>query len=259
MTGMKERTLTPFQSLSIAAYKGFIRDKATLFFTFLFPLMFLVIFGLIYGNDEVVGTGNSYIDLIAPGILAWGLAHAAAFGVAFPVMQWRRDDLLRLIRLTPAPLSEVVLSRLTMVVGVGLAQVVLFVGVAMLPPFGMTISNRWPMAIPVLVLGIGAFVGLGLIIGTIGRSSESVSGIGTCIVVPMAFLSGALIPLEVFPDWLAGVSYAMPMRYVLDGLVYALAGAGEAGDYWISLGVLVVLMALFNAIGMRIFRWSDDQ
>ncbi|SEE57409.1 ABC transporter permease [Jiangella alba] len=251
--------MTAYPALVRSSYKTYTRDRVTVFFTFAFPLMFLVIFGLIYGNDEVAGTGNSYIDLIAPGILAWGLAHAAAFGVAFPVMQWRRDDLLRMIRLTPAPLSEVVLSRLTMVVGVGLAQVVLFVGVAMLPPFGMTISSRWPLAIPVLVLGIGAFVGLGLIIGTIGRSPESVSGIGTCIVVPMAFLSGALIPLELFPDWLAGVSYAMPMRYILDGLVYALAGAGEAGDYWISLGVLVVLMALFNAIGMRIFRWSDDQ
>lgn len=251
--------MSAYQAMVSSSYKAYSRDRVTVFFTFAFPLMFLLIFGLIYGNDEVPGTDNSYIDLIAPGILAWGLAFAAAFGVAFPVMQWRRDDLLRLIRLTPAPLSQVVLSRLTMVVGVGLAQVVLFVGVALLPPFGMTISGRWPMAIPVLVLGIGAFMGLGLIIGTIGRSSESVSAIGNCVVVPMAFLSGALIPLQVFPDWLAKASYAMPMRYLLDGLVYALAGAGEASDYWIALGVLAVLMLVFNAVGMRIFRWSDDQ
>lgn len=251
--------MTAYGALVRTSYKTYTRDLVTAFFTFAFPLMFLVVFGLIYGDDVAPGTDNSYIDLIAPGILSWGVAHAAAFGVAFPVMQWRRDDILRLIRLTPAPLSQVVLSRLTIVVAVGLAQVILFLGVASLPPFGMTISGRWPLAIPVLILGIGAFVGIGLIIGTLGKTSESVSALGTFIVVPMAFLSGALIPIDLFPDWLAAMSYAMPMRYMLDGLLYALAGAGDASTYWIALGVLAALVVVFNGIGMRIFRWSDDQ
>src|SRR4051794_15544464 len=55
---------TAFRSLSMAMVKGFYRDKATLFFTFVFPLMFLVVFGLIFrdaGSQKVdvgvVGTG----------------------------------------------------------------------------------------------------------------------------------------------------------------------------------------------------------
>ena len=40
--------MTAFKSLALAMLKGFFRDKATLFFTFVFPLMFLVVFGLLF-------------------------------------------------------------------------------------------------------------------------------------------------------------------------------------------------------------------
>jgi ABC-2 type transport system permease protein len=48
--------VSAFKSLSIAGLKGFSRDKAALFFTFLFPLMFLVVFGLLFrdaGTDKI--------------------------------------------------------------------------------------------------------------------------------------------------------------------------------------------------------------
>src|SRR5690606_25863324 len=50
-----------FRALSRAAFKGFIRDKATLFWTILFPLMFLVIFGLLFndgGGDPTAPRGG---------------------------------------------------------------------------------------------------------------------------------------------------------------------------------------------------------
>src|SRR5215470_3933099 len=53
-----------FASLSAAMFRGFFRDRVAVFFTFLFPLMFLVVFGLIFGDNEasklpigVVGDG----------------------------------------------------------------------------------------------------------------------------------------------------------------------------------------------------------
>ncbi|WP_432906403.1 ABC transporter permease [Micromonospora matsumotoense] len=251
--------MTVFTALTRASYKANTRDAVTIFFTFAFPLVFLVIFGLIFKGQEVVETGNGYIDFIAPGVLAWGLANAAAFGVAFTLMQWRRDDLLRLIRLTPARISEVVLARLAVAVCIGVAQCLLFIGVATIPLFGMNVAPRWPLALPVMLLGIATFLGVGLIIGAISKTPEAVSAIGNCVVIPMAFLSGAFIPVELMPDWLRSVSYAMPLRYILDGLVYALAGAGEVGDYWRACLVLVGFATVFTAIGLRLFTWSNDE
>lgn len=68
--------MTAFKTLSVAMLKGFVRDKVTLFFTFLFPLMFLVIFGLLLrdaGDDKtriaVVGDGPIVSSLRDSGAL----------------------------------------------------------------------------------------------------------------------------------------------------------------------------------------------
>ncbi|GAB3441445.1 ABC transporter permease [Actinophytocola sediminis] len=68
--------MTAFKSLSVAMLKGFFRDKATLFFTFVFPLMFLIVFGLLFrdaGTDKitigVVGEGPVVSALGETGVL----------------------------------------------------------------------------------------------------------------------------------------------------------------------------------------------
>src|SRR6185436_15119095 len=67
--------MSAFKSLSMAMLKGFYRDKATLFFTFVFPLMFLVVFGLIFrdaGSEKidigVVGNGKVIATLEQSGL-----------------------------------------------------------------------------------------------------------------------------------------------------------------------------------------------
>lgn len=56
--------MTAFASLSRAMLRGFVRDRMALFFTFLFPLMFLVVFGLIFGG---AGTGKTHIGVVGDG------------------------------------------------------------------------------------------------------------------------------------------------------------------------------------------------
>ncbi|RZQ59574.1 ABC transporter permease [Amycolatopsis suaedae] len=66
---------TPFQALAKAMFKGFVRDKATLFFTFLFPLMFLVIFGLIFGDR---GSSKMEVGVVGEGPVIVALEQSGA-------------------------------------------------------------------------------------------------------------------------------------------------------------------------------------
>ncbi|ASR37621.1 ABC transporter [Prauserella marina] len=68
-----------FAALSRAMFKGFVRDKATLFFTFLFPLMFLVIFGLIFGNQ---GESKTRIGVVGDGPVVSALERVEALELA---------------------------------------------------------------------------------------------------------------------------------------------------------------------------------
>src|SRR5690606_36508837 len=130
----------------------------------------------------------------------------AVFGIAFTLMQWRTDDILRLIRMSPAPLSAVIGSRYAIALVVGAVQSLLFVGVAMLPLFGLRPASGWPLLIPVLLLGVTTFLLLGVIIGSFADTPESVAATANFLMLPMAFLSGSFFPLDSMPSWLQHVS-----------------------------------------------------
>lgn len=249
--------MSDYGALTAAGYRAQIRDAATLFFTFAFPLVFLVVFGLIFSGQDVEETGRPYISYIAPGVMSWGVGNAAVFGIAFTLMQWRRDDLLRLIRMTPTSLPTVLASRYVLALAVGVVQAVVFVAVATLPPFGLEPASRWPLALPVLLLGITAFLSIGVIIGSYADTPEAVAAIANFLMVPMAFLSGSFLPLDMMPDWLQSVSLALPLRYFNDAASSALSGSGDLGDIAAGCGALVAFTVVFALIGLKTFRWSN--
>lgn len=250
--------MSAFAALSTANYKASVRDKTTVFFTFAFPLIFLVVFGLIFRGQQVEGSGRSYIDYIAPGVLSWGVANAALFGIAFTLMQWRNDDILRLIRMTPTPVTTVLGSRYTGALGIGLVQAVLFVGVALLPVFGLTLAAGWPLAVPVLLLGVTAFLSMGVVVGSRTNTPEAVAAVANSIMVPMAFLSGSFLPLALMPEWLQNISRVLPLRYMNDGISTALTGDGDLATIGVNSAALAGFTLVFGLIGVKTFRWSNN-
>ncbi|MEU9734370.1 ABC transporter permease [Streptomyces sp. NPDC048002] len=249
--------MSAYGALTSAGYRAQVRDAATLFFTFAFPLVFLVVFGLIFSGQDVEETGRPYISYIAPGVMSWGVGNAAVFGIAFTLMQWRRDDLLRLIRMTPTSLPTVLASRYVLALAVGVVQAVVFLAVALLPPFGLEPDSRWPLALPVLLLGITAFLTMGVIIGSYADTPEAVAAIANFLMVPMAFLSGSFLPLDMMPSWLQTVSLALPLRYFNDALTGSLSGSGSVGDIAVDCGVLAVFTVVCAAVALKTFRWSN--
>lgn len=249
--------MSAYAALSQAGYRAYVRDKTTLFFTFAFPLLFLVVFGLIFHGQTVAESGKPYINYIAPGVLSWGVANAAVFGVGFVLMQWRRDDLLRLIRMTPTPLATVLGSRYVLALGIGTVQAALFVAVALLPVFGLRLGSGWPLALPVLVLGITAFLALGVVVGSFAKTPEAVAAVANFLMVPMAFLSGSFFPLDAMPGWMQTLSWIFPLRYFNDGISAALTGDGGLGDIVLACGGVTGFAVVFGALALRTFRWSD--
>ncbi|MEV5986992.1 ABC transporter permease [Streptomyces sp. NPDC052051] len=248
--------MSAYAALTRATYVASVRDKTTLFFTFAFPLAFLVLFGLIFQGQQVEG-GLASINYIAPGVLSWGVGNAAVFSVAFALMQWRRDDLLRLIWRTPTPLRVLIASRWTVALFVAFAQTLLFTTVALLPFFGLRLNGPWWAGLPLLVLGTTAFLAMGLVVGSIADTPEAVAAIANLVMVPMAFLSGSFFPDDLMPSWLRTAAKVLPLHYLNDGLTDAMGGRGDLGDIAVDCAGLVVFALIFGLIATRIFRWSN--
>jgi ABC-2 type transport system permease protein len=248
--------MTATNALAGASVRSYTRDKTSLFFTFAFPLVFLALFGALFHAQSVDGDGRPYITHIASGVLSWGVANAALFGAAFTVMQWRRDDVLRLIRLTPTRLGSVLAARFLVALAICATQVVIFVATASLPAFGLRLDHTWPLAVPVLAAGVTAFLVLGVIVGTYADSPEAVAGICNVVMVPMAFLSGSFFPLASMPGYLQHVSRVLPLRYLNDGVLAAVSGQDAARSALVGCAVLGAFAVPAAVVALRIFRWS---
>jgi ABC-2 type transport system permease protein len=226
-----------------------VRNRIALFFTFLFPLLFIVLFGLMFG-------GAGRMDRLAAGVLDWGVGNAAVFGVAHTVVQWRRDDLLRLVRTTATPVTALLSGWYVVVLGFAVAQAALLLGVSLLPVFGLTISVSGIALLPVvLFFGCLTFFAMGVVVGRVASSPDAVAAIANCVMIPMAFLSGSFYPLDLAPHWMTVVSRFLPLRYLNDAVRTVLTGRY---DLVAALSALFGFALLFGAIGLRTFKWADN-
>ena len=196
------------------------------------------------------------IQYLAPGLLGWAIASGGAFGAAITLVNWRETKLLRRLRLAPVSTGSVVLARVGVSLGVALIQLAVFVGIATLPYFGLKLSAYWWMAIPIVACGTLAFMSIGLLVGSFARTQQSATAVANVIILPMAFLGGAFIPLNYAPAWINGVSYAMPLRYLVLGMQDVMARGEGPASALPAIGILLGIAAVLTAISVRVFRWD---
>ena len=122
------------------------------------------------------------------------------FGAALTLVTWRQKKILRRLRLAPVSTTTIVGARVGVSIAIALVQMAIFIGVALIPYFGL-------QAVRLLVDGDPAGHRgdarvprrSGCSPGSFAKTPEAASAIANLIVLPMAFLSGAFFPLEGAP------------------------------------------------------------
>jgi ABC-2 type transport system permease protein len=112
------------------------------------------------------------------------------------------------------------------------------------------------MSIPVVLCGTLAFMAIGLLIGSFAKTQESATAVANAVILPMAFLGGAFIPLDYAPAWIREVSYAMPLRYLVTGMQNVMARGEAVASALPAIGILLLLASVLTIISIRVFRWD---
>jgi len=197
------------------------------------------------------------IQYIAPGLLGWAIASGGTFGAAITLVNWRENKLLRRLRLAPVSVGTVVLARVGVAIAVAMVELVVFIGIATTPYFGLKLSSFWWMAVPIVACGTLAFMAIGLLVGSFARSQQAATAVANLIILPMAFLGGAFVPLDFAPSWVRDVSYAMPLRYLVTGMQDVMARGEGPASALPAIGILLGLAAVLTIISVRVFRWDS--
>ena len=208
-------------------------------------------------TKQVESTTLKPIQFLAPGLLGWAIASGATFGAAITLVNWRHSKLLRRLRLAPVSTGSVVLARVGVSLVVALIQLAVFLLIATTPYFGLKLTSAWWMAIPVLLCGTLAFMSIGLLVGSFAKTQQAATAIANLVILPMAFLGGAFIPLDFAPNWLRDASYVMPLRYLVTGMQDVMARGEGAGAALLPIGILAALTVVLTTIAVRVFRWDE--
>jgi ABC-2 type transport system permease protein len=226
-----------------------------LFMRMIQPAIWLLIFGQAMANARTIPTtGSSYLDYMAPGILAQSILFIGIFyGIA---LIWERDrGILHKILVSPCPRSLLVLGR-SISAGIrGLSQMVVIYLIAFLLGVHLRFSFFSLLGICAIIILSGAtFSTLSLLVASLVKKRERFMGIGQVLTMPLFFASNALYPLEMMPSWLQNLSLFNPLTYQVDAMRYLMI-AGEASQFglWTDFGLSLLALCLLIAIATPIF------
>ncbi len=195
------------------------------------------------------------IQFVTPGLLGWAIAMGATFGAATNLVAWRKNGLLRRLRLAPVGTSAVVLARVVVSLVIASVQTLIFIGLGM-ALFGLKLAGSWPMIIPLLLAGTLAFMAIGLLAGSVAKTEEGAVGLANFIVLPMAFLSGSFFPLDAAPSWLQSLSNLLPLKHLNDGMLDTMVRGEGPSSAVLPIAILLGFTVVLTALSAKLFRWD---
>lgn len=228
--------------------RAFWRNPPAAFFTFVFPLLFMVIFNVLFGADAA--------GFFTPAIIVFGVVTATYTNLAMTVTIARDAGILKRIRGTPLPPWAYLAGR------IGHAVLVALLLVAIVAAFGALVYGvavPWdalPAILLVLAISAAAFSALGLAVSGLIPNADAAPAVVNATILPVLFISNVFIQMENAPDWLDAISHLLPVRHFADAMMELYARGADAGVPWTEVGVIALWGVIGVVAAVRFFSWE---
>ncbi len=238
--------------------KTFWRNPASVFFTVLLPVMFLLIFATIFGNDTIEELGGiKATTYYVPAIVTLAVVSATMQSLAISLTVDRENGILKRTRGTPLPTWVFIAGRVGNAVVVSVLSLVVVAAIGRLV-YGVDVPwERFPAVLAALVVGAASFCCLGFALTAAIPSEDAAAPISNVSLLPLYFLSGVFIPESEIPSGVLDFSAIFPIRHFFEAFFEAWSplttGAGFAWDH---LGIVALWGAAGLVIAVRTFRWE---
>jgi ABC-2 type transport system permease protein len=235
-------------------YIMLIRERLNLVFSIAQPALWLLFFGSGVDraiDEEVIGTSD-YIAFVLPGIIAFTVVTNGVSG-AMPLLWDKEQGYLDKLMSMPIARSSVIVSRFVFQLGLGWAQTLLVIFVAL--AMGVDIATG-AGGIIVILLAAGlltmavtaVFVGLAYYVPGHG-TFFAITGF---VTLPLLFMSNAFVPLDAMPAWMEFVARLNPLTYAIGAMRTVIIDGWEM-EVAVALGVLAVASIACLAIAAHQF------
>ena len=237
--------------------KAFWRNPASVFFTVAFPVVLLLIFATVFGDQTIdVRGGIETTTYYVPAIMSLAIISATMQTLAMTLVIAREDGRLKRGRGTPMPPWVFIAGRVGNAIVVALMMLALLAAIGRVL-YGVEIPwDRLPGILVALVVGAAAFCCLGIALTAAIPSQDAAAPIVNALLLPLYFLSGVFIPEDQLPDGVIAFADLFPVRHFFEAFFDAYVSAGGAAVSWENLAVVALWGVAGLLLAIRFFRWT---
>ncbi len=227
--------------------RRYTRSKVQIIASLGQPVLYLLVLGFGMGAVFRQAGRGSYIQFVAPGVIAMTVLFSATFsGIA---LLWDRQfGFLKETLVAPVPRIYIMLGRTSGAATVALLQGSLVTVICLIAGFRPANLALVPAGMAFLALIALVFAGLGTTIGSMLKDMQGFQMVMNFLVLPLFFLSGALFPLDNLPGVLSWLTRLDPLSYGVDGLRSTLIAQSHFGAA-LDATVLASLAVAFICLG----------
>jgi ABC-2 type transport system permease protein len=245
--------------------KQFMRQRESVVFTLLFPVLLLAIFGSVF--KDTIAPGVTFSQYFVAGMIASGLVNTGFQALAIMIPVERDFGTLKRLRGTPMPASSYFIGKAILVLISTVIQILLLLGFGLLF-FGLELPSdpaKWLTFTWLVVLGSACSTALGIAFSIVPKSGRGASAVVSPIVIILQFFSGVFFVFTQLPSWMQQVAAIFPLKWLTQGmrsvfLPDSFAGQ-EVAKSW-ETGKTLVILLVWLAIGLffsvRKFKWDRD-
>jgi ABC-2 type transport system permease protein len=237
-----------------------VREPQMIVWSVLYPIVFVLLFGYVFGSGIVVPGGGNYREFLMPGMFA----QTMAFGIGETLAAVQADadkgvtDRFRSMPMAP---SAVVLGRC-------IANMISSAfSLALMVACGLAIGWRWHgtpaetlAAFGLLLLLRLAFLWIGIYLGLKSHTPEAANAVYG-FLYPVTMVSNAFIAPELMPGWLGALAALNPLSSTITATRQLFANPGVTSDGWLTdhailMAVVwpVVITAITLPLAVRAYR-----
>ena len=245
--------------------RQFARQRESVVFTLLFPVILLAIFGSVF--KDTIAPGVTFSQYFVAGMIASGLVNTGFQALAITIPMERDVGGLKRLRGTPMPASSYFIGKAILIAVSMIIQIALLFGFGLLF-FGVempTELSKWLTFTWLVLLGSACSTALGIAFSIVPKSGRGASAVVSPIVIILQFFSGVFFVFTQLPTWMQQLAAIFPLKWLTQGMRSVFLpesfATQEVAKNW-ELGRTSLILVLWLIVGLVIsiktFKWSKE-
>jgi ABC-2 type transport system permease protein len=189
-----------------------------------------------------------------PGILIMILFSTCLMTTVGQLVEYRKQGTFQLFQLSPVRMKDFIFGQVGGRLLVSVLHIIFYLGLGVV--LGLMKIQHFLPTLGMLLFGVAMMLTLAFILSSWFTSIESANMVLVFAMMPMIFLSGAFMPLEMVPDIFRTIAFFIPLTYLVDALKEVLLATTAPLSVGMNLVITLGWSVVFFLIAVVTFRWN---